>query len=157
MGIYNNQATLSFNTVQAIDPMLDYWNYAEDQMTARDEVTDHMFDRLEAFVIGPKFSRARRRAKTMAYDGPHQSRCRAYRGSWDRLDTQLRIDRMNRLRDAEMRTEAYAAMNDNDEDTVELRRPAYADCADYYYDTLFNTDVIRDHEREEDDRFYWEY
>ena len=73
MGIFNNQAALNFNTDQQIDTMLDYWNYAEAQMTTRDEVTDHMFDRLDAFVIGPKFGRAYRRAKNMANNGPHQS------------------------------------------------------------------------------------
>ena len=160
MGIFNNQAALNFNTDQQIDTMLDYWNYAEAQMTTRDEVTDHMFDRLDAFVIGPKFGRAYRRAKNMANNGPHQSRCRKYRGTWDRIDTQQRIDRMNRFRDAEMRAEAAAHMdagNDNETDDLDLRRPAYADCADYYYETLFNPEVVRDNERAEEDRFYWEY
>ena len=126
MGIFNNQAALNFNTDQQIDTMLDYWNYAEAQMTTRDEVTDHMFDRLDAFVIGPKFGRAYRRAKNMANNGPHQSRCRKYRGTWDRIDTQQRIDRMNRFRDAEMRAEAAAHMdagNDNETDDLDLRRP----------------------------------
>lgn len=135
-----------------------FWeNHMNTTIIACEEVTEHMFDRLFAGSIGPKFDRAQRYARKMQLDGPHTSSGGTYRGVWDRMDEAARRARINRMLDRDMQAEAAYAMSvDAVEDAIQLRQPAYADCAQYYYDTLFNPEAIRAHERAEEDRFYWE-
>lgn len=138
---------------------LSVWEAHEEILNASYLITEDMLNRYDDNVVTPKGFRAQRLEKKRRHDGPHTRWAR--RGnryqSWDAEGRILMATRITRFSTAEMHAEAAATLTPEARAEEEARRrPLYAECADFYYDTYLNPAAIAEHEFEEAQR-YWSW